>query len=151
MDAASGKASEIAAKRVNRKQLLSSLSKKQGALENSRLGKLLPNDFAEPDTREEDEAVIANAQPLMLLGKILSSLCVNSLVSYFLISWRLHNQLTTKPHDILPLTPGNTCVFYSLSSALLCFTAFVRPNSSGLMCQRNFPTVLRASPITKRR
>ena len=64
MDAASGKASEIAAKRVNRKQLLSSLSKKQGALENSRLGKLLPNDFAEPDTREEDEAVIANAQPL---------------------------------------------------------------------------------------
>jgi hypothetical protein len=64
MGAASGKVSDIAAKRVNRKQLLTSLSRKQGALENSRLAKLLPNDFAEPDTREEDEAVIENAQPL---------------------------------------------------------------------------------------
>ena len=79
MEAAGGKASEIAAKRVNRKQLLTSLSKKQGVLENSRLAKFLPNDFAEPDTREEDEAVIANAQTLEVLGKIISALCVNTL------------------------------------------------------------------------
>ena len=76
MAAASRKASGIVAKRINRDQLVSSLSKRRGALEHGKFGKLLPNDFSEADTRQEDEAVVANAKPLELLGKTLSAVCV---------------------------------------------------------------------------
>ena len=77
MAAASRKASGIVAKRINRDQLVSSLSKRRGALEHGKFGKLLPNDFAEADTRQEDEAVVANAKPLEYSERL--SRCVRAI------------------------------------------------------------------------
>ena len=68
------KASEVVGQQINGEKLVERLSKHEAVMAKFSFAAYLPNDYEEEDTREEDAAVIANAQPLETLGRVLTIL-----------------------------------------------------------------------------
>ena len=70
MEGAADAAGQIVAKQINRDKLVKGLSEHKTFC--GRVTAYVPNQYEEPQNQEEDDAVTANAEPLEVLGRILT-------------------------------------------------------------------------------
>ena len=70
MEGAADAAGQIVAKQINRDKLVKGLSEHKTFC--GRGTAYVPNQYEEPQNQEEDDAVTANAEPLEVLGRILT-------------------------------------------------------------------------------